>query len=70
MYGDFIITSLSQRSPSYEELFLHSGHAQLKQKQKHQRSRGVVIVHVILFLHVTVPLHTAAEPAVRAAVKT
>ena len=42
MYGDFIITSLSQRSPSYEELFLHSGHAQLKQKQKHQRSRGMV----------------------------
>ena len=38
MYGDFIITSLgSKRSLSYEELFLRSRHAQLKQKQTNQR---------------------------------
>ena len=43
MYGDFIITSLgSKHSLSYEELLPHSGHAQLKQKQKNQRRRGVV----------------------------
>ena len=40
MYGDFIITSLgSKRSLSYEELFLRSRHAQLKQKQKNQRRK-------------------------------
>ena len=29
-----------KRSPSYEELFQHSAHAQLKQKHKNSRSRG------------------------------